>query len=231
MQLELTLMFNGNCREAFAFYAETLGGKIGFVMSYGESPMAGQHEAAHHAKVMHATLRLGNLNLVGGDVLTDYKPPQGFSILLQPASAEQGRAFYERLGVGGQIVMPLQQTFWSPCYGVLKDRFGVTWEINSPAQAKPMVEIVAVDGQGNRLTGSERAVRAASDAEDIDKLRRKAQAQHHCSFCGKSGSQVKKLVAGPGIFICNECVALCCDVMATELGARAGPKPAGDERT
>ena len=131
MDLGTHLIFSGQCREAFEFYARTLGGTIEGMFAYGETPAAAEMPADWSAKIVHATLSIGGRKLMGADVLPkDYDRPQGFYVLLneEPAKA---KAIFEAIAEGGTVKMPLQKTFWSPAFGVVVDRFGIPWEINA----------------------------------------------------------------------------------------------------
>jgi len=131
MKVETSLHFNGQCEAAFKFYEQRLGGKLEFLLKWGESPLAGQVPPEWQDKVVHARLKLGGADLLGGDVLPrDYRQPQGFSVTLgmnDPRTAEQT---FAALADGGSIKMPLQKTFWAPLYGFVVDRFGIPWEVN-----------------------------------------------------------------------------------------------------
>jgi PhnB protein len=123
--------FNGQCQAAFEFYARCLGGRIVTMLTYGSSPMAGQTAPELQGKIVHATLALGDTVVYGADVPPEhYRPLQGFHLTLgvqDPAEAE--RVFHE-FAEGGKVEMPLRQTFWALRFGMLTDRFGVSWEIN-----------------------------------------------------------------------------------------------------
>jgi len=131
MQMNPYLSFNGDCEAAFKFYAEHIGGRLGAIFRYGGSPMAGDVPAGWSDKVMHTSLTLGGQVLMGGDAAPDrYEAPKGFSLSLQiedPAEAE--RIFHE-LVQGGQILVPLEKTFWAARFGMAIDRFGIPWMIN-----------------------------------------------------------------------------------------------------
>jgi PhnB protein len=131
MKLNPHLTFGGQCQEAFEFYERCLGGKIITMASYAESPMAEEVPQEFRGKILHATLEAGENILYGADVVPDrYQPPRGFYLTLgirDPAEAE--RVFRE-LVEKGTVQMPIQKTFWAVLFGVLTDRFGVSWEIN-----------------------------------------------------------------------------------------------------
>ena len=83
---------------------------------------------------MHARLRLGGADLVGGDVLPrDYRQPQGFSILLAVDDPQKAEQVLAALADGGSVKMALQKTFWAPLYGFVVDRYSIPWEVNCEA--------------------------------------------------------------------------------------------------
>ena len=138
MKLSPHLVFNGQCHEAFSFYERALGGKIVTMLSYGESPMADQVAPEWHGRIVHATLTLGDDVLSGIDALpTDFKPPQGFYILLDPGDPDEGERVFRLLAQHGDVRISVQKTFWSPCYGMLVDRFGIPWEISCAGEGSP----------------------------------------------------------------------------------------------
>jgi PhnB protein len=135
MELSTHLNFNGQCAEAFKFYERCLGGKLVVLMTHGDSPMKDQVPADWHDKVIHARLEVGKDALMGCDAPpTRYATPQGSSVsitLEAPADAER---IFGALADRGKITMPFQKTFWSQGFGMVVDRFGVPWMVNT-AQA------------------------------------------------------------------------------------------------
>ncbi len=125
------LTFNGQCETAFKFYEKCLGGTIVMMMPYGDSPMAEQAPPDWRNKILHATFALGDQILTGGDASpASYVRPQGFSILLNVAAAEEAERVFEMLAEKGEVQMPIQETFWTLRFGMLVDRFGTPWMIN-----------------------------------------------------------------------------------------------------
>ena len=127
------LFFGGRCEEAMAFYGTALGAKVDFLMLYKDSPEPnppGMLQLGFENKVMHATFRIGETILMASDGCGEGPGFAGFSLSLTvETEAEAGRAF-AALAEGGQAGMPLTKTFWSPCFGMLTDRFGVCWMIS-----------------------------------------------------------------------------------------------------
>jgi PhnB protein len=131
MKLSPHLSFGGQCEEAFQFYERCFGGKIRSMLTYGNSPMAEQVPPEWRGKIVHATLTVGDSELMGADVLPErYEKPRGFHVLLAIADPAEAERIFEPLAKNGTVQMPLQQTFWSVRFGLLVDQFGVSWEIN-----------------------------------------------------------------------------------------------------
>jgi PhnB protein len=131
MTPHIQLAFNGQCETAFRFYEQCLNGAVTFMLTWGKSPMAGDVPAEWHDKIVHATLRIGDTPIMGCDVPPGtYEPPRGFEIDLPVKDLATAQRLFEALAAGGQIRMPLHETFWAHRYGVLIDRFGVPWSIN-----------------------------------------------------------------------------------------------------
>lgn len=128
MRINAHLHFAGQCREAIEFYAACLGGRVNVMMTYGETPAAQQVPADFADRIIHATLELDEDTLTAADVPPDrYHAPSGFSLIVRPEGVEETERVFGALSAGGEVVMPLQQTFWTRQFGILKDRFGVTW--------------------------------------------------------------------------------------------------------
>jgi PhnB protein len=131
MKLNPHLSFGGQCQEAFQFYERCLGGKILTMVSYGDSPMAEQVPAEFRGKILHATLTAGDNVLYGADVVPDqFQTPRGFHLTLGTQDPLEAEHVFRELAANGTVQMPLQKTFWAVLFGVLVDRFGISWEIN-----------------------------------------------------------------------------------------------------
>jgi len=131
MQLSPYLTFNGQCEAAFKFYEECLGGKIEAMFTYVGTPAEEHVPPEWRHKILHARLIVGDRVLMGCDAPPErYKEPEGFSVSLEikdPADAER---IFNALAENGSVEMPLQKTFWSACFGMAVDRFGIPWMIN-----------------------------------------------------------------------------------------------------
>jgi PhnB protein len=131
MQQSIHLLYDGNCEEAFRFYEQAIGAKIAFLMPYTGSPAEAEVPPEWGGKVLHATLELGNETIMGGDAPPGrYSKPQGFSVSLAMQDPAEAERIFAALVQGGKVVMPIQQTFWSPRFGMLVDRFAIPWMIN-----------------------------------------------------------------------------------------------------
>lgn len=133
MKIEPYLFFDGCAEEAIAFYEKSLGAKREMAMKFSESPdpiPEGRMPAGFENKIMHASFLIGDARVMvsDGDCMTGRKFG-GFSLSLQFPDEAKARSAFEALAEGGQIGMPLGATFWSPCFGMVTDRFGVQWMI------------------------------------------------------------------------------------------------------
>jgi PhnB protein len=131
MKANINLSFNGNCAQAIRFYERSLPGKIAFMLTWGESPLAKDAPPEWRTKICHSTLVVGDTTFHGVDVLPGtYEPPRGFSIVLGIDDLAESDRLFRLLGEGGQIRVPQQETFWAQRYSMVVDRFGIPWEIN-----------------------------------------------------------------------------------------------------
>ena len=138
MQVSPYLSFKGQCEEAFRFYERCFGGKVGALFRYEGSPMADQAPLDRRDWIMHGSVTIGDLTLMGADVHPEgYVEPKGFSLSLQITGAAEAERLYAELSPGGRVTMPLEKTFWAERFGMVTDRFGVPWLINCEAEEPP----------------------------------------------------------------------------------------------
>lgn len=131
MRISPHLTFDGQCKAAFLVYHRIFGGNLATMLTYGDSPMASQVDPQWHDRIVHATLAFGDVELTGADVLPqDYCRPQGFFVTLTLDRPSRAESIFNALAVEGDVRLPFGQTFWSPGFGVVVDRFGVPWELN-----------------------------------------------------------------------------------------------------
>jgi len=130
------LMFPGNCEEAFDFYIKALGAKVEVMMRYKDSPEPpppGMVPPGYEDKVMHVSARIGDALLMASDDCTGAPKFEGFSLSLSVEDARAADRAFKALAEGGKVTMPLAKTFWSPRFGMLTDRFGVSWMVSVAA--------------------------------------------------------------------------------------------------
>lgn len=141
MKIVTSLSFQGQCREAFEFYATVLGGRITAAISYGDGPPGmPMSEPGQKDWLMHCWLEAGDQALMGADMAAEWapnigKPKNGFDVTLHTDDLAQARRWFDALSEGGKQVMPFEETFWSPGFGSLVDRFGIPWMVNTNPSA------------------------------------------------------------------------------------------------
>jgi PhnB protein len=130
MQIQPYLFFDGRCEEAVEFYKSKLGAKVEMLMRFRENPEPAANPPGSDDKVMHACLRIGDTAVMASDGNCAGKPSfQGFSVSLTAKDEPEARRLFATLGEGGQVQMPFAQTFFSPGFGMVADRFGVSWMV------------------------------------------------------------------------------------------------------
>ncbi|HEU4642567.1 MAG TPA: VOC family protein [Gemmatimonadaceae bacterium] len=128
MKLYTYLNYGGNCRQAFEFYAEHLGGKITMLATHAEQPNAQNVPPEWRDAVLHARIEIGGTTVLGADVPPDrFQPMRSAYLSLLLDSNEEAERVYALLSEGGQIFMPLEETFFAHRFAMLRDRFGTSW--------------------------------------------------------------------------------------------------------
>jgi len=135
------LIYNGNCEEAFTFYKSVFGGEFPYVGRFNEMPpQEGQPALSPEAgnKIMHISLPISKETALmgsdtGGEWVSSFKQGNNFSISLSAKTKEDAEKFFNGLSQGGVVTMPLNKTFWSECFGMLTDKFGVNWMVSLEA--------------------------------------------------------------------------------------------------
>jgi PhnB protein len=138
MPIEPYLFFNGRCEEAIGFYTTAAGARLEMKMRYRESPdpvPEGRLPAGWDDKILHASLTLGGARLMMSDG-DPGAPPEfsGFGLSLTLPDEDAVRRLFAVLEQGGKVIMPVGRTFWSPCFGMVTDRFGVLWMVTVPGE-------------------------------------------------------------------------------------------------
>ncbi|PEE73521.1 hypothetical protein COM81_28015 [Priestia megaterium] len=129
------LVMNGNGQEAVKFYKKALDAKVIGVQTFGEMPGNPEFPTPIEAidRVMNAHLRVGDTDLMLSDTFPGqpYQIGSQVTVAISIDSVEESKEVFEKLKEGGQVGMPLQETFWSPSYGQVTDKFDVTWQIST----------------------------------------------------------------------------------------------------
>lgn len=136
MKIVTSLSFQGECREAFEFYAGVLGGKVTAAFPFGDGPADMPVNPKYRDWLMHAWLDVGEQSIMGADMPPEFapnidKPKNGFDVTVHFKDPAEGKRVFDALSEGGKVVMPFGETFWSPGYGSLIDRFGIPWMVNT----------------------------------------------------------------------------------------------------
>ena len=131
---ELTpyLFFGGRCEEALAFYRDAVGAEVEMLMRFDESPEPpppGMLPAGFEKKVMHASFRVLGVLLMASDGCGEASKSVGCHFSLAVPTEAEARKAFDALAVGGNVEMPIGKTFWSPCFGMLTDKFGIGWKV------------------------------------------------------------------------------------------------------
>ena len=130
------LHFGGRCEEALAFYRTAIGAEVDMVMHFNESPEPtppGMLADGWESKVMHSSFRVGESTIMASDGCSPKDGNfDGFSLSLSVTTEADADRVFAALSDGGTVTMPLNKTFWSPRFGMLKDRFGLGWMIIVP---------------------------------------------------------------------------------------------------
>ena len=128
MKVLTYLNYGGNCRQAFEFYQQHLGGRIVMLTTHGEQPNAGTVPPEWKDAVLHARLDIGGTTILAADVPPDrFQPMRSAYLSLMADSIEEAERVYALLADGGEIFMPIAETFFAHRFAMLRDRFGTSW--------------------------------------------------------------------------------------------------------
>jgi PhnB protein len=135
MKMNTYLNYGGNCGEAFRFYEKELGGKINMLMTHGQSPVSGAPPEMKDA-VLHASITIAGTVIMASDIPSArFQPMRSVYLCLALDSDAEAERIYALLSNGGEVFMPMQETFFATRFGQLRDRFGTSWMI---IHEKPM---------------------------------------------------------------------------------------------
>lgn len=137
------LTFDGKCEEAFNFYKSVFGGEFPFLGRYKEMPPTNGQTCppGEDEKIMHVSLPISKETILMGSDSSEsfgHKTVVGnnFSISINADSKEEADKLFNGLSAGGQVTMPMNQTFWGAYFGMFTDKFGVQWMVNFDTQPK-----------------------------------------------------------------------------------------------
>ena len=129
MHLHTYLNYGGNCEEAFRFYERHLGAKITFLMRHGEAPGGGNPSATPNA-VLHARLQIAQTAIMASDVPPErFQPMRSVYLSLAVDNSEEAERVHALLSDGGEVFMPMEETFYAHRFSMLRDKFGTSWMI------------------------------------------------------------------------------------------------------
>lgn len=141
MAVQAYITFDGNCREAVEFYAQVFGTEKPKIMTYGEMPACPEFNLPEEAKnlVMHTRLSISGSNVMFSDTCPGMPFVAGTNISLTIISTnmDEIKSVFNKLKEDGTVGMDLQETFWSKCYGLVTDKFGIPWQFNYDSE-QPM---------------------------------------------------------------------------------------------
>ncbi len=126
MKLDVYVNYAGNCRQAFRFYEEHLGGKITMMMTHGQGPNAANLPAEQREAILHARIEIGNTVVMGADIPNSESMRSAY-LTLRVDSENEAERLYTVLSKDGQIFMKMEKTFFANRFAMLRDRFGTSW--------------------------------------------------------------------------------------------------------
>ena len=132
MQLAPYIFFDRQCEEALNFYKQVFGGEIKELNRVGDGPPHGDPDPSRANLIMHSTFEAPGITFMAADGSEDSKgETRRVSLALASPDAEEGRRVFEALGAGGTIDVPYEKQFWGASFGMVTDRFGVSWMVNA----------------------------------------------------------------------------------------------------
>ena len=133
MDIQTTLNFYGRTEEAVQFYGRTIEAETLFLMRFRDCPDPSLKRLGLEEKIFHATFRIGSTVIMASDCGCEKPPTEatfaGFSFALRVETPEKAERFFTALGDGGRVQLPLQKTFFAERYGIIVDRFGISWKV------------------------------------------------------------------------------------------------------
>lgn len=140
LRLDPYLVLDGTSKQAIQFYEKVLGAQVTFFQTFGDMPKDSGCPAPEGAadRVMHASLKIGDSSLMFSDTFPGQERKSGDQVTLCVSTSDPAKSkqIFEALQDGGQVKMPLQETFFSPAYGIVTDKFGITFQIYTAGMEK-----------------------------------------------------------------------------------------------
>ena len=140
MNIQTTLNFYGRTEEAVQFYGRTIEAETLFLMRFRDCPDRSQLRPGMEEKIFHATFRIGSTEIMASDCGCENPPTEtifaGFSLALRVETPEKAERFFAALSEGGRIQIPLLETFFAARYGIVIDRFGISWKIMAESKTQ-----------------------------------------------------------------------------------------------
>lgn len=137
MKLHTYLNFGGNCEAAFRFYEQHLGGKITMMLRRRDAPKDTAIPAGWENSIQYASMTLGETQLMGADVPDRFQPMRSAYLSLTVDTAQEAERIFALLSDGGQVFMPMAETFYAYRFAMLRDKFGTSWMILNPKPQNP----------------------------------------------------------------------------------------------
>jgi PhnB protein len=135
------LFFGGRCEEAIEFYKSAIGAQVEMMLRFSEAPEpppADMLAPGFEKKIMHSSFKVGQTTLMASDGCSAEETGfNGFSLSITLPTIDEAKKVFAALSEGGKVTMPLDKTFWSPCYGMLEDKFGLGWMVSVMPEDQP----------------------------------------------------------------------------------------------
>jgi PhnB protein len=130
MHLQSYLFFDGRCEEAIEFYKKVLGAEVDMVLRWKDSPDKSMCTPGNENKVMHSSLKIGDTRVMASDGRNTGNPEfKGFALSVNAKDEADANRLFGGLSAGGKVMMPLAKPFFSACFGMTTDKFGVNWMV------------------------------------------------------------------------------------------------------
>lgn len=134
MAVDVYISFNGNCREAVEFYTQVFGTEKPQIMTYGDAPPNPEFALPEEAKnlVMHTQLNIDGSRVMFADFSPGmpFVPGNNISLAVVSKNLDEIKSQFNKMKEGGSVILELQETFWSKCYGKVKDKYGIEWQFS-----------------------------------------------------------------------------------------------------